>query len=113
MTQSGDKSDEKEKGGVGGNEEIIEVTQIANDEGPKEDCKNFYYGIGILSNPDSSIIEIYGGYPADEAGLKLGYKVFCLEPIRGDEIKDLDLIVERGDTKFNITVRRGKICLKN
>lgn len=93
-------------------------------EQPKDgvtECENnsWYGGIGIQQNwTDGSIDEVYPGYPAEQAGLKVGDQIRQVSSNEGSEIRGtpgtkISMWIHRpsSNESFLVEITRGKICL--
>lgn len=98
--------------------QVIELSPEQGDE-PKEEPKNFYWGLGISGEFKADgyeIHQIYRGYPAEAAGLLVNdiiAQVNGQDPwihgISGDGPALLKLVILRNKILLTILVNRGKI----
>lgn len=93
--------------------------QDAEDKAKANDCKYYFWGIGVTSNSDRTgtciVGTVYPDYPAAQNGLKPGDRIINPDcgSIRGEEGTTLDLVWERNGQYFSKTIHRGKICIGN
>lgn len=87
-----------------------------------EECKNFYIGIGIISNHyiyedgriEVFVIQVHSGYPAHRYGIQEGDILITYEEIKdGGPIGSIvDLTVLRDGRQMQVAIPREKICTK-
>lgn len=78
------------------------------------DCKYFYGGIGVMDGWDDAarqfaIIEVFPGYPAEKAGLRVGDH-FSLFLERGTPGTTVTLDITRDGQLSLVTIVRDKVC---
>ncbi|MEO0271712.1 MAG: hypothetical protein ABIM30_01310 [candidate division WOR-3 bacterium] len=84
-------------------------------------CDNFYYGIGISvvvmekeGRMVKEVVEVYRNYPAHRAGIKRGDIILnSNNPLRGNGVEKLELVINRNEELFTLTLFRDKICIDN
>lgn len=84
----------------------------------KKDCPGKWYGgIGIEETYNkifdlTTIVTVYPGYPADEAGLMVGdHIIWADQPqIIGPPGTKLTMKIQRGNIFFTVVIVRGKVC---
>jgi len=80
----------------------------------EEKCDHYYGGVGIQrSYTGETVTEVYKGYPADRAGIKVGDIV--LNPqnvIRGEVGSTIRIVVYSNRTTTVYNLIREKICIK-
>lgn len=106
------------------NEELTEV-ELPNEQGeiednkPKnvpthleDDCTDFYGGIGITHIlPGYTVSGVYAGYPAFNAGIKVGDRIVSnINAIRGEINTSFTLEYENETGYHKIVLIRDKIC---
>jgi S1-C subfamily serine protease len=101
--------------------QIIEVPpKIANPKLPgkakpkpiKQECSDWYGGIGVTIDPLTNIIRIvHPGYPAERAGLQKGDLILATsDEIIGTVGTQVVVVIERGADQYRVTMYREKIC---
>jgi hypothetical protein len=94
--------------------EVPSYQRVAHD---KDECKDFFGGIGVyfdsLSARGYVVLDAPAGYPAAKAGIGPGTKIVNGSSIRGEVGTMVDVITEAPDgTQTTLRLVRDKICLE-
>jgi hypothetical protein len=95
----------------GGEQKAYEAAQKKHEE-----CKPFFGGIGITyAVYDETILNVYKYYPAWSVGLMIGDHITMEDylKIKGEVGTELTLPYVRDGVKYEVTIRRGRICLED
>lgn len=103
-TESGEGSNGD--GGDSDNKKII----TKGEDGEGEPCDDWYGGIGIIQDFENEITYVAPGYPADNAGIRLGDVIVSQGEIRGEPGTILELTIFRKKIKLTFKLIREKIC---
>lgn len=78
----------------------------------KDDCIQSYGGIGIMHSPyDNTVIDAPQGYPASNAGIKVGDHIITpVESLRGEPGTEVEVTFSNEDGLHTVTLVRDKIC---
>lgn len=97
--------------------------EVPKEQDPKEgltECENdlWFGGIGIREGLDSTVEEVYQGYPAEKFGIKVNDKIMLVDGVKYGEIRgepgtNVRILVFRSSTNeyLTFTIKRDKICI--
>jgi hypothetical protein len=90
------------------------VTKSKNIQSPNTNCKSYYGGIGV-STRGGEIEVVYPNYPAEAAGVQVGYVI--VKPhssaVRGKINETFILTVFRKGVYLDFALTRAKVCYEN